>query len=104
MTIPLRLKPADHAEQPDESLEDEPTPTDAGRPVHDDAISALTEAQLLQALGAVGTIRQSMLLVFDPRYSGHPHKVKDLARMALKAAEDAKTLLQGVVSSATRGT
>lgn len=97
MVLPIPLKPEDRVEDDQEDAE-EPT-TWLNQPVDEDVISAMTEAQLLQIMGKVGAIRGALLQTFNHQMSP---AAKRLVRIALAAAEEAKTLSQGVVASTTR--
>lgn len=106
MVLPFRLKEADAIEtavayaQP---LDDDAAPqADHGLPVVSDQISALTEAQLLQAQGKNGVALHALLVALQTDIALRPLEAKKLIRMAYGANQEIKTLLQGVVGSTAR--
>jgi hypothetical protein len=82
----LRLKPEDMAEP-------------INQPMHEDVISAMTEAQLLQVVGALGAAQRYILLTFEQSMS--PSSRKPL-RLAYGAVNDAIRLAQALVDSTRR--
>jgi hypothetical protein len=82
----LRLKPDDMAEP-------------INQPMHEDVISAMTEAQLLQVVGALGAAQKYILLTFEQQMS--PSARRPL-RLAYGAANDAIRLAQALVDSTRR--
>jgi hypothetical protein len=82
----LRLKPEDQAEP-------------VNQPMNEDVISAMTEAQLLQVVGALGATQRFLLLAFEQQMS--PSARRPL-RLAYGAANDAIRLAQALVDSTRR--
>lgn len=106
MVLPFRLKEADAIEtavayaQP---LEDEAaSQVDHGLPVVSDQISALTEAQLLQAQGKNGVVSEVILRLLQTDVARHPLETKKMLRMAYGANQEQKVLLQAISGSTIR--
>lgn len=97
MLDPIRLKPDDRPADDPEG-QDDAARAWVNRSADSDALSALTEAELLQIAGKVGAIKAMLLRTFD-----HPMRpeVKRLVRLALGHANEATTLSQAVLGSAT---
>jgi hypothetical protein len=95
---PIFLKPEDRADDDDGSGSAAPW---LNQPADTDAISALTEAQLLEIAGKFGAIRSALLTYFQP-HRGVMER-KHLVRMALGAAEQGTRIAQAVLGSTVRG-
>jgi hypothetical protein len=93
---PIVLRAEDQA---DEGT-DLPT-TWLNQPADSDAISALTEAHLLEIAGKFGAIRTALLLYFQP-HRGVMER-RGLVRTALAAAEQGTTIAQAVLGATRRG-
>lgn len=95
---PLPLRSEDRADNDDG---DEQPTTWLNQPADLDAISALTEAQLLEIAGKFGAIRTALLLYFQP-HRGVLDRSK-LVRTALAAAQQGTRIAQAVLGSTVRG-
>jgi hypothetical protein len=96
MTIPFRLKQADSLDDENQGIE---SADDQGQPVNEDSISALTEAQILEMIGRLGSIKAGLLAAFGQAMS--PAARRPL-RIAYGATDDAIRLGQAVVGSTAR--
>lgn len=108
MTIPFRLKPEDSPPPTqghpvplaDDDPSDEPREW-RNQPADEDAVSALTEAQILEVLGKFGVIQTALIRYFEPHRTASERR--DLARIALVAAQGGTAIARGIAGSTHRG-